>query len=67
MKECILQMLEDRVLKRTFGPKMDEVTEEWRTLQNEELNDLCCSPNIFRVIVSRIMRWVRHVARVGEK
>jgi hypothetical protein len=45
------------VLRRTFGPKRDEVTSEWRKLHNEELNDLYSSANIVRVIKSRIMRW----------
>jgi hypothetical protein len=53
------------VLKRTFGPKMDELTGEWRKLHNVELNNLYCSPNIVRVIIPRRMRWGRHVARVG--
>jgi len=52
---------------RLFGPKRDEVTGEWRKLHNEELNDLYCSPNIVRVIKSRIIRWAGHVARMGEK
>jgi len=43
-------VFENRVLRRIFGPKRDEVTEEWRKLHNEELNDLSCSPNIVRVI-----------------
>jgi hypothetical protein len=47
-----------------FGPKRDAVTGEWRKLNNEELNDLYSSPNIVRVIKSRIMRWVGHVARM---
>ena len=52
---------------RIFGPKRDEVTGEWRKLHNEELNDLYCSPSIVRVIKSRRMRWVGHVARIGER
>ena len=50
-------MFENMVLRRIFGPKRDEVTGEWRGLYNEELNDLYCAPNIFRVIKSRRMRW----------
>ena len=49
---------ESRVFTRIFGPKRDEVTGEWRKLHNKELNDLCSSPNIIRVIKSRRMRWV---------
>ena len=59
-------MFENKVLWRIFGSKRYEVTGEWRKLHNEELNDLCCSPNIVRVIKSRRMRWVEHVARMGE-
>jgi len=57
----------NRVLKRIFGAKREEVTGEWRELHNEELNDLYCSPNIVRVITSIRMRWAGHVARMGEK
>ena len=51
---------------RIFWPKRDKVTEEWRKLHNEELNDPYCSPNIARVIKSRRMRWAGHEARMGE-
>jgi hypothetical protein len=54
------------VFRRIFGPNRDEVTGEWRKLHNEELNDLYCSPNIVRVIKSR-MTWTGHVARMGER
>ena len=62
-----MRVFENRILRRIFGPKRDEVTGEWRKLHNEELNDLYCSPNIFRVIKSRRIKWAGHVARVGER
>jgi hypothetical protein len=65
-EERRLKLFENRVL-RIFGPKRDEVTREWGKLHNEEINDLYSSPNIFRVIKSRRMRWVGHVARMGER
>ena len=57
-----LRVFENRVLRRIFGPRMDEVTGERRKLHNEELNGLYFSPNIVRVIKSRRMRWAGHVA-----
>jgi len=62
-----LRVFENRVLRRIFGPKKDEVTVQWSKLHNEELNDLYSSPNIVRVIKSRRMRWAGHVARRGKR
>ena len=59
-------MSENRVLRRIFGLKRDEVTRKWRKLHNE-LDDLCFSPNIVWVIKSRRIRWVGHVMHMGEK
>jgi PAS domain-containing protein len=66
-EEHRLRVFENRVLRRIFGPKRDEVTGEWRKLHNEELHDLYSSPSIIRTIKERRMRWAGHVARVGEK
>ena len=65
-EERKLRMFENRVLRRIFGRRRDEVTGEWRRLHNEELNDFYSSPNIVRVIKSRRMSWAGHVARMGE-
>jgi hypothetical protein len=59
-------VFENRVLRRIFGTKRDEVTGELRKLYNEELHDLYSSPSIIRMIKSRRMRWAGHVARMGE-
>jgi len=66
-EECRLRVFESRVLRRVFGPKMDEVTGEWRKLHTEELRDLYSLPYIIRVVKSRRMRWVGHVAHMGER
>ena len=60
------RVFEDRVLRRIFGPKRGEVKVEWRKLRYEELNDLSCSPNLIGVIKLRRVRWVGHIACVGE-
>ena len=65
-EERRLRVLENRVLRRIFGPKRDKVTGKWRKLHNEDLNNLYSSPNIVRVIKSRRLRWAGHVARRGE-
>jgi len=65
-EERRLRVFENRVLRRVFGSKRDEVTGEWRKLHNEELKDLYFLPNIERVVKSRRMRWAGHVARIGE-
>ena len=66
-KERRLSVFENRVLRRIFRPMGDEVTGGWRKLHIEELNILYSSPNNFRVIKSRRMRWLDHVARLGWK
>jgi hypothetical protein len=66
-EEHRLRVFENRVLRRIFGPKRDEVTGEWRKLHNEELHILYSSPNIIRQMKSRRMRWAGHVARMAEE
>jgi hypothetical protein len=60
-------MFENRMLRRIFGPKKDEVTGGWRKLHNVELHNLYYSPSIIRMIKSRTMRWVGHVARMKKR
>jgi len=66
MEVCRLRVFDNRVLRRVFGPKRDEVTGEWRKLYYEELNELYSLPNIVRVVKSGRMRRVGHVACMGE-
>jgi hypothetical protein len=60
-------VFENRVLRRIFGPRRNEVTGEWRKLHNEELHDLYSSTSIIRIMKSRRMRWAGHVARMRQK
>jgi hypothetical protein len=62
-EEHRLRVLENRVLRRIFGPRRDDATGEWRKLHNEELNNECSSPDIVQVMKSRRIRW----ARVGKR
>jgi hypothetical protein len=58
---------ENRVLRRIFGPKRDEVTGGWRKLNNKELHNLYSSPSIIRMIKSRRMIWAGYVTRMGRR
>jgi hypothetical protein len=62
-----LRVFENRVLRRIFGPKKDEVTGEWRKLHSEELRDVYSSIGIIRIIKSRRMKRAEHVARMGRR
>jgi len=66
-EECRLRVFENRVLRKIFGPRRNEVTGERRKLHNEDLNDPYSSPNIFRAIKSRRLGWAGHVARMGNR
>jgi hypothetical protein len=66
-EEHRLRLFENRVLRRIFGPKSDDVTGKWRKLHNEELHNLYSSPKIIRQIKSRRMRLAGHLARMGEE
>jgi hypothetical protein len=65
-EECRLRVFENKVLRRIFGPKRDEVTGEWRRVHKEELYVLYSSSNIIQVIKSKRVRWTEHVARMGK-
>jgi hypothetical protein len=65
--DTILRVFENRILRKIFGLKRDEVIGGWRKLHNEELHNLYCSPSIIRIIKSRRIRWAGHVARMGAK
>jgi hypothetical protein len=60
------RVFENKVLRRIFEPRRDDVTWVWKKLHHEELCDLYSSPNIIRAIISRRLRWAEHVARMGE-
>jgi hypothetical protein len=62
-----LRLFENRVLRRIFGSKRDEVAGEWRKLHNEELRELYSSPSIIRIIKSRRLRWAGYVARMERR
>jgi hypothetical protein len=66
-EEHRLRVFENRVLRRIFGPRRDEVTGEWRKMHDEELHNLYSSPDIIRQVKSSRMRWAGHVACMGEE
>jgi len=65
-EEGRLRPFDSRVLRRIFGPKIDEVTRGWRRLVNEQFNEFCSIPDIIRLVKYRIMTWAVHVARRGR-
>jgi hypothetical protein len=66
-EKCKVRVVQNRVLRRIFGSKGNEVTEEWRRLHNEELYALYFSPNIIRVIKSRVLELAGHIECVGKR
>jgi hypothetical protein len=60
-------VFENRMLRRIFGQRRDDVMGGWKKLHDEELRDLYSSPSIIRMVISRRMRWTGHLARMGEK
>jgi len=65
-EERRLRVFQNRVLRRIYGSKREEVIGEWRKIHTEKLNDMYSAPNIVRVIKSRL-RWTGHVERLGER
>jgi hypothetical protein len=61
-----LRVFENRLLRKIYGPKRNEVKRGWGKLQNEERNNLYSSPSIIRMIKSRRMRWTGIIARMGD-
>jgi hypothetical protein len=66
-EEYRLRVFENKMLRRRFGPKRDDIIRRWRRLHNEGIHNVCPSPNIIRMINSRRMRWVEHVASIEKK
>ena len=66
IKQQRLRVFENKVLRKIFGAKKDEISGEWRKLHNAELHALYSSPNIIRSLKSRRLRWARHVARMEQ-
>jgi hypothetical protein len=66
-EEHKLRVFENKVLRRRLRPRREGVTGGWRKLHNEKLHNLYSSPSIIGIIKSRRMRWVGHMARMGEK
>jgi hypothetical protein len=66
-EEYSVRVFENRVLRRIFGPKRDEMVGGWRKLRNEEFRNLYSSPSIIRIIKSKRMRWAGYVARMGRR
>jgi hypothetical protein len=67
MEDHIIIVVMNRLLRRIFGPKRDEVTVGWRKLHNEDLHNLYCSPNVIRMIKARKMKCSEYVARMGRR
>ena len=66
-EEKSLQVFENKVLRKIFGPKRDDQTGERRRLHNSELHDLNGKPDIMRIVKSRGLRWAGHVTRMGNE